>query len=247
MSKVSAELLGQTLRSKYPKLAKIPVSVPIGAGIAAASWLWKKHAINKVLRDVDTPDTEEGVRLFKALRKKAKDDGVSVTLMPSPLDGSSSYYMPAGDAITVGRRADLLAHEYGHSQYSAGRGGIVGRTAHKLYLPSKILGTVNPISVSVSVLGSALPGSAAKKLTALSAASGVPLLVAEAAASRKGYEALRELGASDEYLKNTRRNLFNAWSTYAGDVGTNIGADMLTGGLVDYVKTRIKDRKNSTH
>lgn len=242
MSKVSANLVTIRLHDKTAGLvsAKAPASIPIGIGIATAGLLGSKLGLDYLYRNADKPDTEEGVRLFNALRKKAKSEGIKVKTMPNPLDGTGSYYIPDADSITTGRRADLLAHEYGHSQYSGGRGGLVGRLAHKGYGLSRTFGTLNGLTMGIHAINGIFNPNSPIASTAVPAVASVPMLMAEGLASRKGYKTLKELGASDEYLKNTRRNLLGAWSTYAGAAGMNAGVGLMANGLGTYIRNVIK-------
>ena len=54
----------------------------------------------------------------------------------------------------------------------------------------------------------------ALKSALIGASVSVPVLISEAAASRKGLKTLKKLGASKELLKSARKDLGNAYGTY---------------------------------
>lgn len=141
------------------------------------------------------------------------------------------------DQIVMGRGSDnsaVLAHELGHAQYYGGRSkDILGKVAHKLRAPSDMATSMsnNPVGNSILAADGFRRGKNSvytdedgkiriKKRKALKSAavSGImiaPLLGAEAAASVKGFRTMKKLGASKELLKAARRDLGNAYGTYA--------------------------------
>lgn len=158
-----------------------------------------------------------------------------------PKDIANSY---GKDTIALGLNSNsssILAHELGHAQhYNKRSGSLVGKIAHKLYAPSntvvnlansdnkvKKIG-VNGIfagggfrrgknSVSTDENGNIkINKKKALKSALIGASVSVPVLISEAAASRKGLKTLKKLGASKELLKSARRDLGNAYGTYLG-------------------------------
>ena len=139
----------------------------------------------------------------------------------------------------------VLAHELGHAQYYGGRSkDILGKVAHKLHAPSNIAidifnnpsgkkagETVKNIGNSILAADGFRRGKNSvytdedgkikirkRKALKSAAVSGImvaPLLGAEAAASVKGLRTMKKLGASKELLKAARRDLGNAYGTYA--------------------------------
>lgn len=139
------------------------------------------------------------------------------------------------DAIVVGKEgalsgADVVSHEIGHAQYmKKGRSkSVVGKAAHKLMTPSK-LATSKAGSAAFAVHGfkSGVKSERLKqegkkestwnkvKSVALPAAAVAPLLIAEGKASANGIRNMKKLGASKKLLKESKRNLANAWGSYA--------------------------------
>lgn len=136
------------------------------------------------------------------------------------------------DDIILGKGisdADVLSHELGHSKYYRGRSkNIIAKGAHVL----------TPVSsMAMSKLGSGLSAlhgfksgqktvrnkrSGKKdstwnkvKSVAVPAALVAPVLIAEGAASIKGYKMMKAAGASKELLKQSRGRLGKAFGTYA--------------------------------
>lgn len=220
---------GQQLRTMWQAAPKDLVA---GGALAAGGLGLNTLAGLKLYKTVSGPDTAEDRKLSALLKAKARKQGIKVVPAQHPL---LSYYQNVNDTITTGKKADIFAHEYGHSQHYHGRdSSLIGRIAHRLSTPGKaIMGSaLTPIGIGILAGGKAASALAAgkavprwtKALIAAPAAASIPVLTAEAAASLRGMKELRELGASDEYLRNSRRNLLNAWSTY-------LGAGVMTTGL----------------
>ena len=150
-------------------------------------------------------------------------------------------------------KADALSHELGHAQYAVkGRSkNIIAKAAHSAYAPSKVLSTPNtqggkginilkshPGAV-ISATNGFVSGIKAEKAkqrgekesnwnkisaVAVPAAMAAPMLIAEAAASRKGLKMMKEAGASKELMKQSRRRLGAALGSYATMPGINVAA-----------------------
>jgi Zn-dependent membrane protease YugP len=149
----------------------------------------------------------------------------------------------AGDAIYTGRNASIFAHEYGHSLHHQDRGGgLIGSIAHQLYAPSKIGTSVSGILAPAAAFGMGIAAAKGRKFGKFArfapivapAAVSVPMLVAEEEASRQGLKALREVGASDDYLSKSRRRLGLAYSTYLAAPLSTVG---LSAAAMAYGKT----------
>lgn len=148
----------------------------------------------------------------------------------------------AGDSINTVERADVLAHEFGHSLHYQGRDGSkLGKASHKL-LPASALLYRTQISPYISGGAGFISGIKAEKAkekgkkesflnkivpVAAPIAMAAPSLVSEALASKRGLKELKDAGASAEYLKSAKKNLATAYSTYTVPLLRNVGAGLL--------------------
>lgn len=138
------------------------------------------------------------------------------------------------DSVVLGKGrfagADVLAHELGHSHYQY-RGGVKGlpiEAAHQLHGLGQF--AASPVGTIVggglgfkSGLKKAKLESVGEKESKFNRIQGLtpaiisaPMLISEAAASRKGLQLLKNAGASKESLAAAKKNLTNAWKTYGG-------------------------------
>lgn len=228
----------------------------IGGGLILGGVVGNKVTGNKAANMLMKKDTEEGKQLLQKLKKTAEDQGtkVSHTIEGNSLYGSKGTHKfkkvlgklspeaedvldnilgepgKAGDSINSVKRADIFAHELGHSKHFQGRDGSkVGKIAHKLMVPSKVL-TTTPIGLGISIANGYSSGKKAAeaeakgekestwnkvRAAAVPAAVSAPLLAAEGAASLKGLKELKKAGASKNYLKSSKKNLALALGTYA--------------------------------
>lgn len=156
----------------------------------------------------------------------------------------SPSFGKAGDYVyTPTDRAEILAHELGHStQAVKGRGGSkLGRLALKAYMPSKLI-TASPIGPALSFANGYQSGKIAKRkedkgekegtfnkirTAALPTAAAAPMLVTEADASIQGMKMLKKAGASKALRRHAGKTLLGAGLTYAGIAGAGIGAGYL--------------------
>lgn len=128
-------------------------------------------------------------------------------------------------------RGDFAAHELGHAFHTQGLGGSRLATAlHRLY-PHKsgLFNIQDPramTAMGAAALGAGIYSGYKAGRNEESVASDMlpalvpvvvtaPMMGSEISASVKGYQELKNLGASAKYLKNTRRNMFTALGTYA--------------------------------
>lgn len=224
------------------KMARSPLLVG-GLGVTGGT-LGAAYVTKKLLNDIVKEDSEEGKKLYDSIAETAKKDGVKVKTYTKPRSGLNSYYDTQNDLIRTTRRGDLVAHEYGHSRYSRpGRDGWFGRAVHKLYGPSYLFGTLNPIGTGLSLANGVASGiisglgngnqSFFRKYQAglVPAIASLPLLAAEGMASWRGLRELEKQGASEEYMKQARRNLRNAYGTYLGSTAINASLGLTARGL----------------
>ena len=174
--------------------------------------------------------TSEESPLFaenKSLRNKLKVEAEGRGIKIKDIENSiGSRVFLKDKRVEAGKSASALAHELGHLE-SAEKGKI-GKIAHKLIVPSKILshslvGMANGIDSGIRAERNKREGKKESKLNrhkswALPVAASVPLLVTEGAASKRGYQMLKKAGASKPYLKNAKTGLALAGSSYI--VGT---------------------------
>lgn len=202
----------------------------------------------------------ESEKISRKLIKEAQDQGTSVYRTAS---AEGSYYLnpdavkylrkkgikvPAGKSgdyiATDPRRADIVAHELGHSKHYAGRSGsVIGKVAHKINKPSKSV-FMNPRSkwfpagMAASYANGYDSGvrsakaekegkkeSAINKIRtpALSVGATSPVLISEFEASRQGLKAMKRAGASSKLLNDAKLRLAAAGGTYAAATGLNAG------------------------
>ena len=143
------------------------------------------------------------------------------------------------DTIVMGNvdGTDILSHELGHSKYMVkGRSKMgLGKLSHKVYEASS-LSTTTPVGAITSAINGYKSGVKAQKLKAegkkesawnkhrawaVPVAMAAPMLVAEAAASKKGLNLMKSHGANKELLKASKKRLGSAWGTYAGLSASN--------------------------
>lgn len=143
------------------------------------------------------------------------------------------------DTIVMGNvdGTDILSHELGHSKYMVkGRSKMgLGKLSHKVYEASS-LSTTTPVGAITSAINGYKSGVKAQKLKAegkkesawnkhrawaVPVAMVAPMLVAEAAASKKGLNIMKSHGANKELLKASKKRLGSAWGTYAGLSASN--------------------------
>lgn len=129
-----------------------------------------------------------------------------------------------------------MAHELGHSQYRRkdGTGGAIGKIAHKantrfLKKNTSTISFVNGIHSGIKEEKAKQEGKKVStwnkaKTIAVPVALSAPLLISEAAASKKGLEMLKKSGASKELMKDSKKLLGVNYGTYLAHAGKNVAS-----------------------
>ena len=185
------------------------LTMPLRASFAGAA----------MRRDADTKRSKE-------LRDRlVKDDPTEVRILPQgSLRGPSYAVENKRQYVNVRSEEDpaVLAHELGHSELDR---SIVGAA-----LQSGTLEAATSAGRFGAVLGSGL-GLRPTIGAAIAAASLLPTLAYEGAASIKGLNRLARAGATKEELANARSKLLNAWGSYA-TLPVAAAGDALTAALI---------------
>lgn len=147
-------------------------------------------------------------------------------------------YDPTKGTIILGENssAATLAHELGHSDYLEKKSkttskSIIGRTAHKIVdnptynkvLNGKLLKSSSAAHGFMVGVNSERKKQRGEKRNlydkigsvALPAAIVAPVLISEGKASLRGLKLMKNMGASKELLKQSKKELGSAWGTYA--------------------------------
>lgn len=177
--------------------------------------------------------------------------------------GSEELYKHLGkDAIVMGNvnGPAVMAHELGHASHYKGRarktlGGLLGTGAHKAYGYQGATGIGSQIYAWNQGKKAARAEAEGKKTSTwnkvgsavVPLALSAPVLVSEAAASRRGLQLLKEAGASKEALKASKGQLGHAFNTYlARSASQSVGglATRQLGKAHELRKIRKKEEKN---
>ena len=167
--------------------------------------------------------------IIKNLKKHNKRGDKSakeyINELKNRLNSIDSIHTPNNDSAT-------LAHELGHSKYYKNRSNGFGRKIHKL---SGITDNLKNNAIISSGFASGLnsysnkiEGKKESKISKYapiisSVVMKTPTLLSEASASHEGYKRLKDLGASDEFLKNYKKDLGYSLGTYATGILTDTG------------------------
>lgn len=166
-----------------------------------------------------------------------------------------------GDAIvTTKDDAAILSHELGHAKNSIkgrGAGNTLTRTSHALYGYGKFAN--GPISYANGIrsgVTSAIKESKGKKESWISknstwmlpTVSALPILISEGAATNSGLKDLKRIGVSNQYYKDSRKRLMQAYGTYVTALGANVlGAEVTRGVTKVAVKKALDKRKDKAN
>lgn len=209
-------------------------------------------------------------RKVEAMRKKGLSDSeIEAKLKKKGILGSILTRIK-DDAVILknGKGTKLedpavLAHELGHSSYirKDGTGGKIGRTAHKIYHSrvGSLIKSGTPIASFINGIHSGIKEEKAiqegkkaskwnrSKTYIVPLAMSAPMLVSEAAASKKGLELLKNSGASRELLKESKKSLAKTYGTYLARAGRSVisgeAGRMLGKGWVRYKNKKQKQKQ----
>lgn len=215
----------------------------IGTKMVLENGILDMDQARRILKIKKKSYTPEDKKLFEKLSEAAKEKGIKIG-GNSPIVGPA--YFPSEDAILgleSGKGADMLSHELGHRHYFKEKdANVVGKAAHKIYEVggSLVHGQIVPIASGIAA-GTAAGKSKARKEVEGKKESFIgkhgawagplittaPMLISEAAASRHGIKTLKSLGASKEYLKDAKKGMAQAYSTYAGQAGLGAGVGIV--------------------
>lgn len=132
-------------------------SIAIGAGTVAAGTVGNAILSNKLKEYLESPNTEEGEKMFDKLKRFIERKGIKVDEASktgggpmyhkgtvytdrtrSPIFGYIGGQAIGGGKTGKGRHGDLIAHEIGHAHFDKGEakgvGEKIGKAAHKIYL-----------------------------------------------------------------------------------------------------------------
>ena len=192
---------------------------------------------------------KEGKKIYRKLRNSIRKNGglviEGIDESKHILDNSSGgvgINTTTGEKVPVimisGKsvgNAATLSHELGHNNYHLNpKSDKIGRYSHKLYNPKA--SSIGGIGVGfASGIRSAKKESEGEKEGVANRIAGgatavgldVPILIAEGKASRHGLKLLKNAGASDKYLKSSRKSLRNAWLTYGAKTVADVGLSEL--------------------
>ena len=192
----------------------------------------------KIKKRVYTPEDAD---LFEKLHEKAKAKGVK---LKGDLGFGPAYDNEKDRIVGLNSKkgADLFSHELGHRHYIKEKDAeFIGKAAHKIYMnsgDSLVSGYIIPnvsgvTSGVISGIRKAKKEDKGEKESVVNKhvswvaplITSAPMLISEAAASRKGIKYLKEQGASKEYLKEAKKHLGKAFGTYASKalVGSGVG------------------------
>ena len=254
-------------------------TIGAGLGIGKLGQRAVKQSGEKLKKDLiedfkDSNLKKENKKLLDELAKDAKRQGTDVKhltragyidpktkkeVIEDPrILSRHSYYDRKKDLIVSGDRADIFAHELGHSKHYKGRDGSrLGKIAHKLHGNHPSMMSLAGLSGFTSGVLSGMVedndsvGKGAKRLNTatgyLPAALTLTGLGAEIAATKRGFKALKSHGASKEYLEMAKKSMKHARNTYIGSSALSFGittASRSTGKAVGrYVAKKEKESK----
>lgn len=193
---------------------------------------------------------EENKRLLDSLIREAEGQGTNVETIERAgyinpktkkkvvedlrLRSKHSSYNARRDEIVAGDRADVFAHELGHSKHFKGRDGSrLGKIAHRFHgnhlpmVPVAAIGSFNSGVLSGMIEDDDNIRKGVKRLNTASgylpAALTLTGLGAEIAATKRGLKALKSHGASKEYLEMAKKSMKQARNTYIGSSVLSLG------------------------
>lgn len=238
------------LFKKLKRIAKKQKTAVISSNIGEYSSLIKENERKEILDELKRSkkfrkEVKEGKKVvsdyinefgktrkanvIKDLKKHNKNSDKStkeyINELKNRLNSIDSIHTPNNDAAT-------LAHELGHSKCYKDRSSGFGKKIHKLsHITNDMKNTMIISSGIASGLNSYADKIEGKKESKISkyapvissVAMNAPNLLSEAYASYDGYKRLKNLGASDKFLKNYKKDLGYCLGTYATGVLTDTG------------------------
>ena len=187
-----------------------------------------KKVVSDYINEFGKTRNADIIKDFKKHNKKGdKSSKEYINELKNRLNSIDSIHTPNNDAAT-------LAHELGHSKCYKDRSNGFGEKIHKL---SNITSDNNIKNTTIISSGFAsglnsyrnkISGKKESKWNKYvpiisSIAMNTPTLLSEAYASYDGYKRLKNLGASDKFLKNYKKDLGSCLGTYATNIATDTG------------------------
>lgn len=167
----------------------------------------------------------ENAELAKKLTEYCHEE-VRVKVISDLKDNTSSYYTPIGE-VHVGSNplSAVLAHEIGHAMCDQKLGGKIGKLTHTTYAIgplSKMGNSVVNISNILALIFGLKFGSAAVIFAPLIPyILYSPTLIQEHQATSLGLQLLKKFGASEDYIKVSKKLLKLAYGTYVSFAGNH--------------------------
>lgn len=189
--------------------------------------------------------------LGKKLENEGKEAGLDITApggkLSNVINKNRIYISKTGSSPSV------IAHELGHAEHQikGGKGSLIGKGAHKLYgLPTGKIGIVdgfirgkNSVKTDEDTGDIVIDKSKLKKSAGIGALLSAPVLISEAAASRRGIKTLKSAGLKGEELRRAKRTLGHAWGSYATARGGGNVLSETTGHLVGNIYGIKREKK----
>jgi hypothetical protein len=253
--------LKQVAKKQGIKIVDIPSNAnSFYTGHKSPSRKFTAWGIKKIRKSGGVPiETERAIDSFKSRMEYGSKYGKT----GFKYEGKDAILLGGFDKKSILGSAPTLAHELGHAQYGkSGRSkNIIAKTAHKLYgvdplVHSKIgNATMFANGLHSGIKLEKLRSEGKKESTwnkiksvAIPAALVAPVLVAEGAASLKGLKMMKNVGASKELMRQSRKALGNAYGTYltraVGPVISGVGGHA-AGKIAGKAIYRNKGPKNS--
>lgn len=194
-------------------------------------------------------------KLDKYLGKKLEKEGKNASLDITVPDGKVSNVINKNRIYLskTGSSPSILAHELGHAEHQikGGKGSLIGKGAHKLYgLPTGKIGVVdgfirgkNSVKTDENTGDIVIDKSNLKKSAGIGALLSTPVLISEAAASRKGIKTLKSVGLNGEELRRAKMSLGHAFGSYVTAKGGGNVLSETTGHLAGNIYGIKREKK----
>lgn len=176
-------------------------------------------------------------RIYDALVARAATHGVKVEAKSDAKRHGGGYYSRGDKKIGVTAESEhtdtglsTLAHEVGHADFDQSMLGALVQDPYARAAASLAPGIGGLIAIVAE-------GSLARRMAlsmGAAAALQVPLLTGEAVASVKGHQMLEEHGATQEQLDLHKRQMLEAFGTYASHSAKGVGLAGAFAGLAHF-------------